>query len=337
MISVSWIKKRQAYWEKLESLLTRVKKQGLHTLSRSELRELGLLYRQTATDLSAVRGDASSVQQSRYLNQLLGRAHNAIYSGQKKTVGGIWQFYRREYPRIFRRYLPYTAAATAIFFLGALAGTFFTLSDPDYMRQFLPPSIVTSIERHEMWTHSIVSIKPQASSAIMTNNISVSFMTFAAGITAGIGTIYMLFFNGMMLGVIGVACANYQMSGALWSFVLPHGVVELPAIFIAGGAGLRLAQALMFPGVLSRRDSIATGGTDAVRLLVGVIPMLIVAGTIEAFFSPSGTPAYLKFLAAIALFMLLIAYLWGRARGGEIRPEPNLAKSGSVPSPTNIG
>ena len=314
MISVSWLKKRQANWEKLESLLALVKKQGLHALSRTELRELGLLYRQTATDLSAVRGDPRSVQQARYLNQLLGRAHNAIYSGQKKTLGGMWKFFAREYPRIFRQFLPYTATATAIFLLGAIAGAFLTLSDPDYMREFLPPNLVQSIERHEMWTHSIVSIKPQASSAIMTNNLSVSFMTFAAGITAGLGTLYLLFFNGMMLGVIGVACANYQMSVPLWSFVIPHGVLELPAIFIAGGAGLRLAQALMFPGMLSRRDSLASGGADAVRLLVGVIPMLLVAGSIEGFFSPSSTPAYLKLMAGAALFTLLIAYLWGGAR-----------------------
>jgi uncharacterized membrane protein SpoIIM required for sporulation len=314
MISVSWLRKRQAYWQKLESLLAMVKKQGLHALNRSELRELGLLYRQTATDLSAVRGDPSSVQQSRYLNQLLGRTHNAIYSGQKKSVGSIWQFYTREYPRIFRRFLPYTATATAIFFLGAVAGMFFTLSDPEYMREFLPAQLVDSIERHEMWTHSIVAVKPQTSSAIMTNNMSVSFMTFAAGITGGLGTLYLLFFNGMMLGVIGAACGTHDMSVLLWSFVIPHGVLELPAIFIAGGAGLRLAQALLFPGMLSRRDSLALGGTDAVRLLVGVIPILIVAGTIEAFFSPSGAPAYLKFIAGAALFTLLVAYLWGGAR-----------------------
>ena len=314
MISVSWIKKRQPYWEKLESLLERVKKQGFHALSRSELRELGLLYRQTATDLSAVRGDPGSVQQSRYLNQLLGRAHNAIYSGQKKSIGGIWRFYAREYPAVFRRFLPYTAVAIGIFVLGAMAGSLLTLSDPDYVREFLPPNIVESIERHDMWTHSIVSVRPQASSAIMTNNLSVSFMTFAAGITAGLGTLYLLFFNGIMIGVIGVACGTHEMSLSLWSFVAPHGVLELPAIFIAGGAGLRLAQALLFPGLLSRRESLATGGTDSVRLLVGVIPMLIVAGTIEAFFSPSSTPAQWKFVAAAALFTLLIAYLWRGAR-----------------------
>jgi uncharacterized membrane protein SpoIIM required for sporulation len=310
MISVSWINKRQTYWSRLESLLARVKQQGLHALSRSELRELGLLYRQTATDLSAVRGDPSSVQLSRYLNQLLGRAHNAIYSGQKKTVGGIWQFYRQDYPRIFRQFLPYTTVATAIFLLGAIAGLCFSLADPDYMRAFIGPTMMSSIERHEMWTHSIVSIKPQASSAIMTNNLTVSFMAFAAGITAGIGTLYMMFFNGMMIGVIGIACATYGMSVALWSFVSPHGVLELPAIFIAGGAGLRLARALLFPGLLSRRDSLAVGGTEAVRLLVGVIPMLIIAGTIEAFFSPSSVLASLKFAAAAALFTLLIVYLW---------------------------
>jgi uncharacterized membrane protein SpoIIM required for sporulation len=317
MISVSWIKKRQPYWEKLESLLERVKKQGFHALSRTELRELGLLYRQTATDLSAVRADPKSVQQSRYLNQLLGRAHNAIYSGQKKSIGGIWQFYTRDYPAVFRRFLPYTAIATGIFLLGAIAGSLLTLSDPDYMREFLPANIVASIERHDMWTHSVVAVKPQASSAIMTNNLSVSFMTFAAGITAGLGTLYLLFFNGVMLGVIGVACATHEMSLSLWSFVAPHGVLELPAIFIAGGAGLRLAQALLFPGVLSRRDSLATGSSDAVRLLVGVIPMLIVAGTVEAFFSPSNTPAHWKFTAAVALFTLLIAYLWGMAQSSE--------------------
>jgi uncharacterized membrane protein SpoIIM required for sporulation len=148
----------------------------------------------------------------------------------------------------------------------------------------------------------------------MTNNLSVSFMAFAAGITGGLGTLYLLFFNGIMIGVIGTACATYGMSVPLWSFVSPHGVLELPAIFIAGGAGLRMARSLLFPGMLSRRDSLSIGGTEAVRLLVGVIPMLIVAGTIEAFFSPSSAPVWLKFTAAGVLFALLIAYLWSGSR-----------------------
>jgi len=317
MISVSWLKKRQPYWTRLESLLGEVKGHGLHSLGRDELRELGLLYRQTATDLSAVRGDSSSVQQARYLNQLLGRAHNALYSGQKKTVGGVVRFFRDEYPRIFRRFLPYTLTATAIFAVGALAGLFITLSNPDFMREFLGPHMVSTIEQHKMWTDSIVSVKPQESSFIMTNNMSVSFMTFASGMTAGLGTVYLLFFNGVMLGVIGVACGLNQMSIPLWSFVAPHGVLELPAIFIAGGAGLRIAQALLFPGPLSRRDSLAVGGSEAVQLLVGVIPMLIVAGTIEGFFSPSSVPVPFKFLLAGANLSIFVIYLARGSRSGE--------------------
>ena len=330
MISVAWLKKRQPYWARLESLLALVKKDGLHALGRSELRELGLLYRQTATDLSAVRGDPHSVQQARYLNQLLGRAHNALYSGQKKTVRGVVEFYIHEYPSIFRRFLPYTLAATAIFAVGAIAGSLVTLANPDFMREFLGPAMVQTIEKHEMWTHSVVSMKPQASSMIMTNNLSVSFMAFAAGITAGIGTLYLLFFNGVMLGVIGVACGMNQMSIPLWSFVAPHGVLELPAIFIAGGAGLRVAQALLFPGTLSRRDSLARGGTEAVRLLVGVIPMLIVAGSIEGFFSPSSVPAGLKFLTAAAVATIFVIYVaGGRIQTSIVEPTQQGAAAGA--------
>ena len=309
MLSVLWLNKRQPYWTRLEALLNDVQRQGLKALNRSELRELGLLYRQTATDLATVRGDIASVQLSRYLNQLLGRAHNAIYSGQKKSVVGIGRFYLGEYPRVFRQLFPYTAMATAIFAAGAAIGMLLTLSHPEFMRAFLGPHMIETIEKREMWTHSILSVKPQASSAIMTNNLAVGFTTFAFGITAGIGTLYMLFFNGLMMGVIGVACWLSDMNVQLWSFIAPHGVLELPAIFIAGGAGLRLAQGLLFPGILPRRDSLALAGGEAVRLLVGTIPMLIIAGFIEAFISPSGLPAGMKFSVAAAILTLLIVYL----------------------------
>jgi uncharacterized membrane protein SpoIIM required for sporulation len=309
MISVSWLKRRQPYWARLESLLGDIKQNGLHSLGRDELRELGLLYRQTATDLSAVRGDSSSVQQSRYLNQLLGRAHNAVYSGKKKTFGRIAQFFWSEYPVIFRQYLSYTLSAMGIFVVGAIAGMFVTLSNPDFMRDFLGPAMVRTIENHEMWTHSVVAAAPQESSAIMTNNMTVSFITFAGGITAGLLTLFQLFFNGMLMGVIGAACGMNEMSVKLWSFVAPHGVLELPAIFVAGGAGLRLAQAVLFPGTLPRRESLAIGGNEAVRLLVGVIPMLIVAGCIEGFFSPSSVPAPFKFALAAAIFLCFSVYL----------------------------
>jgi len=292
--------------------MDRVQEAGLKSLDRSELRELGLLYRQVAADLAVLRADPSAVHFSAYVNQLLARAHNTIYSGHKTShVAAVLHFYRDTYPQVFRRNFNYCLFGFILFLAGAVIGSILTLQDPDFGSKIMGPAMVQTIERHEMWTHSVVAIKPLASSAIMTNNLSVAFATFAAGITAGLGTMYMLIFNGVLMGVIGAACAQAGMSVQLWSFVAPHGVLELPAIFISAGAGLRIAAGLLFPGVLPRRESLARAGREAVQLLLGCIPMLLIAGIIEAFLSPTDISAHLKFLFAGSLFTLFAAYLSG--------------------------
>ena len=309
MISTHWLEKRQPYWRRLEALVEQSGRRGVARLSRSELQELGLLYRQIASDLSTVREDPASRQISAYLNQLLGRAHNLIYMGRKTNAAGIVQFFRFTYPRLFRENLAYPLTAFLIFLAAAIAGTALCFSDPGFERYFLGGRMIDTIEQHHMWTQSVVSIKPLASSFILTNNISVAFATFAMGILAGLGTVYMLFFNGLLIGVIGTACWQAGMSRQLWSFVAPHGVLELPAIFIAGGAGLLLARGLLFPGTLPRRDSVVEAGGRAVRLVLGVIPMLVIAGFIEGYLSPSNFPVPLKFALGAALGAALVLYL----------------------------
>ena len=311
MISTHWIEKRRAYWGRLEQLMDRTQSAGLKSLNRAELRELGLLYRQTAADLGVVRSDLSSVHFAGYLNQLLARAHNTIYSGHKTNHFAILLFYRDIYPQVFRRNFKYCLFAFILFLGGAVIGAILTLQDPDFRLSIIGPRMVQTIERHEMWTHSVVAVKPLASSAITTNNLSVAFTTFAAGITAGIGTMAMITFNGVLIGVIGIACAQAGMSLQLWSFVAPHGVLELPAIFISSGAGLRIAAGLLFPGVLPRRESLARAGREAVQLLLGCVPLLLVAGVIEAFLSPTELSLRLKFVFAASMVTLLAAYLSG--------------------------
>jgi uncharacterized membrane protein SpoIIM required for sporulation len=165
----------------------------------------------------------------------------------------------------------------------------------------LGPEIVDKIEHHQMWTDSILTAKPQASSAIMTNNIGVCFYTYAGGILAGLGTIFLMFTNGLNIGVVGVACGQHHMALSLWSFVAAHGALELPAIFISGGAGLRLGAGLLFPGILQRKDALALAGSESVRLISGTVPMLIVAGLLEAFLSPTHAPLALKFAVCVCL------------------------------------
>jgi len=308
MISNRWVEGRKGHWERLETLVRRAQS-GLSRLNGAELQELGLLYRQTASDLSTVVEDRSSAQLAAYLNHLLGRSHNLLYMGQRPAHRGIVSFYRDVYPCLFRELLPLTALATGLFLIAGLAGWAVTARDPGFAHLLLGPAMMDSIERRQMWTDSVVAVKPVASSFITTNNLSVAFTTFALGIT-GAGTVWMMIFNGLMLGVVGEATWHAGMALSLWSFVAPHGVLELPAICIAGGAGFEIARGLLFPGMLPRRESLARAGSRAVRLLLGTIPLLLIAGTIEAFFSPTKAPVAAKFSLAAVLFVALIVYLF---------------------------
>lgn len=282
---------------------------GLRSLSQPELRDLGLLYRQAAADLSAVRADRSSRTLEQYLNKLVARAHNFVYSGPRTSFAGLWQFMVHGYPRLLRRLSGYVWLATAITIAAAALGAFITLVHPQFGEIFLGAEKMEGIRQHHLWMDSILSVKPQASSAIMTNNIGVCFAAFAMGITAGIGTLYLLFFNGLMLGTIATVCAHYHLSLSLWSFIAAHGALELPSIMLAGAAGLRLASGMLFPGMLRRKDALALAGLEAVQLVAGTIPLLTIAGTLEAFLSPTHAPNAVKFGVGALLFAGLCLWL----------------------------
>jgi uncharacterized membrane protein SpoIIM required for sporulation len=329
MPSARWLSKRRPYWERLTELVERSGHSGVRNLSHKELQELGLLYRQAAADLAAVREDPLEQGLARALNQLLSRAHNLLYAGRKRSGWGIFRFYRVDFPQTFRETFNYTLAAALLFLFAGLAGALLTLHDAAFERYYLGPQMIETIEHHKMWTESVLSVKPLASSQIMTNNISVCFVTFASGIIAGLGTIFEMLNNGLLMGVIGVACFEANMSTMLWSFVAPHGVLELPAIFISGGAGLLLARGLLFPGLLPRRESLAQAGAKSSRLIFGIIPTLIVAGTIEAFLSPTHLPPGLKYIFAGALFTLFSVYLMKSGR--DETPIENTPSLGQLP------
>ena len=275
---------------------------------------MALLYRQIAADLSVLRQDATARTYTAHVNQLLARAHHIIYSGRKTNLLTIFLFLRDRYPVIFQRQIGYVLASVIVSVAWGLLGAALTSARHEFMRHFVGPQMIATMERHQMWTESIVGVEPKASSMIMTNNLSVSFITFAGGIVFGLGTFFALFQNGMMLGVIGAACHQYGMSLALWSFVAPHGSLELPAILIAGGAGFRLGHAMLFPGALRWKESIARGGIEATQLVSGIIPMLVIAGCLEGFFSPSKAPVWLKFTVGGLLFTLLLLWLFRPAK-----------------------
>jgi uncharacterized membrane protein SpoIIM required for sporulation len=309
MITNSWMNYRKDNWNRLDALLRQSESSGVKSLSVAELRELGLLYRQTAADLSTVRADRTSRTLEQYLNRMVGRAHNFVYSGKRITPFTLWSFMAHGYPRLLRRLSGYVYLAIAITIVTGILGSLITLIRPDFGALYVGPDMMDTINQHKMWTDTILSVKPAAASGIMTNNIMVCFMTFAGGVTAGLFTLFELYNNGMMLGVIATLCAQHHMSLSLWSFIASHGALELPSIMLAGAAGLRLGAGILFPGLLRRRESIAVAGAEAVQLVAGTIPLLIIAGTLEAFLSPTHAPVALKFSVGAFLFIALMFWL----------------------------
>src|SRR5579863_4450088 len=151
MISTRWLEKRKPHWSKLESLLNQSGRNGLKSLSRSELQELSLLYRQTAADLAAIREDRGSVHFARYVNQLLVRAHNTIYSGRRASASAMFSFFWSTFPSVFRRNLKHCLLAVLIFAVAGGIGAMLTFQNPDFKVKILGPQMVETIDRHEMW------------------------------------------------------------------------------------------------------------------------------------------------------------------------------------------
>jgi uncharacterized membrane protein SpoIIM required for sporulation len=316
-----WIARREPNWKQLDALLKQVEKKGLKSLRASEIRELASLYRSVSADLARARTNQVGNIIVQDLQRLTSRSYSQIYQGSRRQE---WQevveFCRWGFPATVQETFGYIAVATAICLLGALIAWWFSWQDPVFMSLVVPESLIVKVrDRHELWMGSIVGVEPLASSNIMINNLKVSFAAIAGGITAGIYTVFILAFNGVHLGAIATLVGQNNLAYPFWAFVLPHGALELPAIFFAGGAGLLIARGILFPGKYTRVESLKFYGYKAAQLMFGIVPMLIIAGTIEGFFSPSPViPEPVKYLAGLGLFTLLVIYCSGKKPANSV-------------------
>lgn len=318
----SFVEKRKADWQRLEELIQRVRAmRGLRGFDRAELRELGRLYRRTASDLAVARVEARDGRLVNYLNGLVVRAHGEIYRGESKGVRGIVDFYRYEFPAVFRRTFGYTFAVFAVFVLISLFSFAVTYRDDDFSDfAYVPDLLVNKIKANQMWTDRLNDEAPAGAAYITANNIGVSFKTFAFSILPVLGTVMALLPTALQFGAINALTVKYGMKLKLLSFVAGHGVLEFAAIFIAGGAGLMIGLALIAPGERTRHEALVERGGTAIKLLAGCIPLLVVAGVIEAFVSPTPIHPGYKFAVSAATAVALGAYLLkpGRAAGVEM-------------------
>jgi len=319
-----WIARRETSWKQLDALLKQVEKRGLKSLRASEIQKLASLYRSVSADLARARTQGLGHLMVKNLQALTSRSYTQIYQGSRQQEWqAVWEFVLWGFPAAVRRSRYYIAFGTAILVGAGLLSFWVAWQDPAFMALVVPEELIAKVrDRQELWMGSIVGVEPFAASNIMINNIKVSFAALAGGMTAGIYTTFIMVLNGISLGAIAALVGQNNLAYPFWAFVFPHGALELPAIFFAAGAGFLIARGLLFPGKYRRIDALKVYGQQSAHLIFGIVPMLLMAGTIEGFFSPSPVvPSPLKYLAGIGLMMGLLAYLRRR------KPDQNLIKT----------
>ncbi len=308
MTVTDFIEKKEKTWKELEELLSRTPQANADQLNR-----LGYLYRRITSDLAVARRDFPQERCVIYLNELASRAHAAVYQTSPLKRGSFWNFLRFGFPQVFRNNI-YFIIAAFLFFTVAFAGAYWTaMRSPDFTEQLVPEGIVKHIKElgQGQWNDTSAGNRNLFASFVMTNNIKVAFFAFAGGILFMVGTVYILVFNGIYIGAIAGLCHVHGASLALWSFASPHGYIELTTIFIAGGAGMVLGYSLIAPSQFTRKQALINAAKTAIKLLGGSVVLLVIAGTIEGFISPSELANGVKIGIGAITGIVLYTYLFG--------------------------
>src|SRR5438128_400973 len=311
-----FVTRKRDSWEAFRTLAARAERIGLKQLGAAEILGFAARYREVAADLARARTYGVDPRVLEYLERVVSAGHNAVYGrhiGHRVHMGRLML---RELPAAVVAARAYVVTALLVFAVPAMTGYVLIRERPAIAEQVLTDEMLAraraGVEHRAQgigYAQAPSMYLPFIASRIITNNVQVAFLGFAFGITAGIGTLLLLVFNGLYFGAVLGLFANYGLAGWLLTFVAGHGVLELTAIFIAGGAGLLVARALLAPGDLTRRDALVLAGRQAARLVGASVLLLALAGTIEGLLSASDAPAPFKFATSGATVVLLILYL----------------------------
>jgi uncharacterized membrane protein SpoIIM required for sporulation len=335
-------------WNRFATQLTVAQKRGLRALGEDGVREFVAEYRAVASDLARLRTAAAghAVDELFTLGRLVAGAHNLLYRDRRMPLRASLRFLVTDVPREVRRSAGPIALAAALLFGPALVAGVAVARTPGLAAEMLPAGMLRRAEdgvrrarNGEGYIDDPQLFRPVMASSIVANNVQVSFAVFAGGITAGLLSALMLVANGLSLGSVVGLYVSKGIGPLLLAFVAPHGVLELFAICVAGGAGFLLAAALWLPGARTRRRALAENSRRAVRLIAASTLLLLAAGLIEGLISPiEWWPLEGKLAVSGITLVLLVVYL---RRGGATSsttsvplPAPSPLALGAVPSLT---
>ncbi len=323
--SFEFRRERERTWMELERLVARVEKGGVRGLSADQLARLPILYRATLSSLSVARAISLDRNVLEYLESLCTRAYFCVYGTKRHLREVLAEFFGRRFPAAFRRFALQIGVAALMMGAGTLTAYVLTVRNPEWFYAFVPegyaegrnPAASDDELRGVLYGYTSSAERLSGfASFLFTNNARVGLLCFALGFVVGLPVYVLLFYNGLMLGALGALYASRGLGFEFWGWVLPHGITELGAVVICGGAGLVLAQSLVFPGRNTRLKNLARRGREAGVLVLGAVAMFFVAALIEGFFRQLVMHDGVRWLVAVATAAAWTAYFaWaGRAR-----------------------
>ncbi len=311
-----FVRKRTEAWEQLDALTTTIGRGRIRTLSPEALMNFSSLYRKTCADLAYARTHGFDRELLQFLNGCVGRAYAELYRDEPFTLRQVMRFYGHDFPGLVRAEWCVIFCAFLFFLAGAFLSFFLVYSHPECASYFVEERYLQSLERSAEKPAGMQVLSMQEMSVmshqIMTNNISVGIKACATGIFLGLGTMYILVKNGALIGALAALCALQGNSLEFWSLILPHGVIELFAIFVCGGAGFLLARWLVDPGDYDRKTALRAYGLKAAQLMIGVLFLFVLAALVEGFFTPLPLPPWFKLLFSLYMAVLLALYFLKR-------------------------
>jgi uncharacterized membrane protein SpoIIM required for sporulation len=293
-----FITNERPFWNELEKMLNRIEAEPNIRLSLQQLQLFHQLYERTAAGLARLTTFSSEPETRRYLENLVGRAYGEIHeTRQKQRRFFALEWFLQTLPRTFRRHAGAFYLSLAITIAGCMFGGGAIALDPGSKQVLMPfpgllqdPAERVREEEHAKYDR-LKGFKTTFSAELMTHNIKIAILTLALGMSWGLGTILMLFYNGVMLGAVAIDYIRAGETKFLLGWLMPHGVIEIPAILIAGQAGLMLAAAMIGRGSrLALRARLRAISPDVTTLIFGVGLLLVWAGFIEAFLSQYHEP-----------------------------------------------
>jgi uncharacterized membrane protein SpoIIM required for sporulation/uncharacterized RDD family membrane protein YckC len=313
-------------WIAFASTLATAQRSGLKSLGEEGVRGFVSEYRALTADFARLRTaeQRGASDELFYLGRLVAGAHNLIYRDRRSTWKQILTFIAIDVPTEVRRSFRPIVLAAAFMFVPAAIAYIGVVRDPRVAATFIPAAMldraqdgVARAKSGDGYIPDPQVFRPTMASQIVANNVQVTIGVFALGVTAGIGTLVMLLLNGVSFGGVLGLYASKQILSLIIAFVAPHGVLELSAICIAGGAGLLIAAGMLLPGRRTRKRALAENSQRAMRLMACSCLLLIVAGTLEGMVSPIPYwPLSLKLIVSATTLVLLVAYLRGGAGQG---------------------